>query len=866
MKNKLWLAQIPIIVVCSLAFFIMELGVDGTIDSQSLSRTGVVQMLPKNLYPEVAMSKMTRVLRDQVRPALMYVSNVFSDAKFRWRGRRNGKNENIVVVDIDEDSIVTKGRWPWHRDLTAALIEGVFEAGARTVGLDIVFSEDDPRVSSDLGKLLDSKKLGDFKAAFETDPLLAKVIEKYSDRLVMGWVPHSCQPLYQSADVCPIIEHIHEMEYPKNYEKYAIQDQSPLDAFFTRTPVLSVGDALVNIPLYNDVAKHAGYFTTDMDPDGVIRRSAVVQLMNGKAYPSLALEMARVALGEELKIEFTEDERIKSLSFAHSGQNIPLTPVGVVEYNSRGGLKYHSRNNNRRSPFPIISALDILNHKKEQTSVSGRALASTNDIEASLKQLSQETDRISSELAKPTKKYTPEEKAQLSDQLASLEAMKQDMMTEREGEENYRKLKDAIVMIGLSATGAFDMRAFTFDKNVPGVEGHANLIDNFISGDLIQRGSGWRTPVWLYFLMILGGVIFAYMAQKLEAIPALFFMITVFAGFTVFDVKVLFENYNTDWHTGFLYIEFFSIFVLTVAIKYVMEEKNKKFVRAAFSKYVAPAVVDAIMKDPEKLTVGGERRDLTIMFSDIRSFTTFSERLDAKTLASFLNEYLSIMTEIIFANQGTLDKYIGDAIMAFWGAPLDQAKHAHYACRAAFQMMEALAKNKDRWKKHYDVDVVIGVGVNSGLVSVGNMGSNNNFAYTVIGDHVNLASRLEGLTKYYEAGIMTTRFTFDSIKASGETPPPHRTLDLVRVKGKNNGVELIQILETPMSQDAIGLFDQARALYAQQKWDEAIVIFTKVLELLPTDGPTKMYIERCKRFKVFSPGQDWDGVFEMRSK
>jgi adenylate cyclase len=342
-----------------------------------------------------------------------------------------------------------------------------------------------------------------------------------------------------------------------------------------------------------------------------------------------------------------------------------------------------------------------------------------------------------------------------------------------------------------------------------------------------------------------------------------------------FDVKILFSQNNINWNTSLLAIELFSIFVFTLAIKYVKEERNKKFVRGAFAKYVAPAVVDSILKDPAKLTVGGEKKDLTILFSDIRGFTTFSEKMDAKALSSFLNDYLGIMTEIVFANEGTLDKYIGDAIMAFWGAPLDQPRHAENACRAAVQMMQALAQNKDRFREQYGVEVDIGIGLNTGTVSVGNMGSSNNFAYTVIGDHVNLASRLEGLTKYYATSIVTTRFAFDSIKNSGRPEPEHRILDFVKVKGKKKAVELIQVLDRPMSREALEVFEQARQTYRLQKWDDAIGLFKKANDLIivkdgakfgELDGACAMYIERCEKLKNSPPGPDWDGTWEMDSK
>jgi adenylate cyclase len=241
--------------------------------------------------------------------------------------------------------------------------------------------------------------------------------------------------------------------------------------------------------------------------------------------------------------------------------------------------------------------------------------------------------------------------------------------------------------------------------------------------------------------------------------------------------------------------------------------------------------------------------------------------MDAKALAAFLNDYLGSMTRIVFAHDGTLDKYIGDAVMAFWGAPLDQPKHAYNCATAAIAMMKALADNRERFKTQYDVEVNIGIGINTGVVNVGNMGSDTNFEYTVIGDHVNLASRLEGLTKAYGVSIVTTRFTMDHIKELGVPLPAHRILDHVKVKGKKNAVELIQLTEGTLSELGMKLFEEGQKLYAQQQWDSAIAKFNEANHAFGgKDGPCAVYIERCEDFKKAPPESDWDGSWEMHSK
>ncbi|OFZ21735.1 MAG: hypothetical protein A2X94_15725 [Bdellovibrionales bacterium GWB1_55_8] len=778
MKNKLWFLQIPFILFFTLAFVVDELGVQGALENATL--------------------------RETVFPTLRRVSGLFTDAKFKVRGPESPKNK-VIIVEVDSRSIEAIGRWPWHRDATALLISQIMEAGAKVVGLDIVFSEPDQRVPDELKAILRQNKLGNIAEQFETDLFLESVIRQYADRLVLGWTSDQyCQPLYLGHDECAVAEPEVLETHPAGFEKFAYTHfESPSGFDPTRTPLMSLLYFIANLPSYNAVAHHSGYLNVWPDPDSLVRRMSLLMMAGGRPYPGLALEMARVGLGEELQLKLDDQQRVESVMFAKSGKSIPVTPVGVMEVNFRGPGR----------TFPYISALDVLS----------------------------DDDRLQGD------EFTG----------AFKNALKSDVF------------KDAYVLIGVSALGVFDMRAFPFDSNVPGVEGHANILDNLISVDSLVNTSMSNASFWIGLLMVVGAALFAYTVGRLEAIPAVLFFIGLLSAVFAVDTKILFAS-NRNWNTTFFYLELVSIFVFTIALKYVMEERNKKFIRGAFTKYVAPAVVDAILKDPTKLSVGGEKRDLTILFSDIRGFTTFSEKMDAKQLAGLLNDYLGIMTKIVFHHQGTLDKYIGDAIMAFWGAPLDQPNHAANACKAAMDMMKALSEHRERFRQEYGILVDIGVGLNSGIVNVGNMGSDTNFAYTVIGDHVNLASRLEGLTKAYKAGIVTSRFTFDSILESGESLPPHRVLDFVKVKGKKQAVELIQLLEKKLPAEGLKLFDEGRQLYLGQNWDDAKERFRAASEILAedgkTDGPSEIYIERCDHFKLEPPGTGWDGSWEMLSK
>ena len=776
MKNRMWLLQLPAVIFFTFAFWITEAGVQGDLNNA--------------------------FLREKLFPGLRRYSGLITDWKFHFRGPEQPKNK-IVIVEVDSPSLERIGRWPWHRDVTAYLVDKTFQAGAKVVGLDMVFSEPDRRVSEELSKLLQEKRLGNRIREFETDYVLGEVIQKYSDKLVLGWTSEGvCQPAYLTSEECPLTNPDALATHPKNFDKFTFSlFSTPAGFDMTKTPLMSIATFIANLPEYNDVARHMGSFNVFPDPDSIIRRANLVFMADGKPYPSLPLEMARVGLNERLDLQLDQRQRIAYMKFANSGRNIPVSPLGVMEVNFRGPGR----------TFQYVSALDILSDEDQIQIEANRAIASVSKKEL---------------------------------------------------------LKDAYVLIGISALGVFDMRAFPFDSIVPGVEGHAFILDNLLSDDPIRPATG-ATSVCIFLLMTVGAIFFAYLAQRLESIPALLLFIFTFSGVAAFDQKVLFAN-NINWNTGFFYAEIAFIFALTIAIKYVLEERNKKFIRGAFSKYVAPAIVDSILKDPSKLSVGGERKELTICFTDIRGFTTFSEKMDPKRLAQFLNDYLGLMTDIVFDHEGTLDKYIGDAVMAFWGAPLDQPKHAANACKAAVRMLQTLAENYERFKTQYDVEVKVGIGVNSGPVNVGNMGSDRIFEYTVIGDHVNLASRLEGLTKYYGVGIVTTRFTLDMIKQAGETPLPNRTLDSVKVKGKKSAVELIQVFHTDMNAEGLKLFEEARELYIRKQWDEAISKFMAASEKLKTgdhnDGPSEMYVDRCKEFKKNPPEADWDGSWEMTSK
>ncbi len=425
--------------------------------------------------------------------------------------------------------------------------------------------------------------------------------------------------------------------------------------------------------------------------------------------------------------------------------------------------------------------------------------------------------------------------------------------------------KDKIVLVGASAIGIGDMRPTPFTKQgYPGVEIHANVLDNILHDNFLQRAFPEEmTDLWV---MLVCGLVMGLLFVL--ARPLISSFLYVVAGFAL----VAFVYYNFTVHGRWLsmVLPFTTLslnYLGVVSYRVLFEEKEKRKVRGAFSQYVAPGFIAQVLKDPGRLKLGGEEAELTVMFSDIRSFTSISEKLTPPQLVELLNEYLTAMTDIVFQTRGTLDKYIGDAVMAFWGRPfLDLIDHAACACRSALEMKSKLRELNTAWTQQGRPPLRIGIGINTGPMMVGNMGSLRRFNYTVMGDHVNLASRSEGLNKEYGTEIIITEFTHEYVGDQFVT----RELDLIRVKGKSKPVAIYELLGYSAERDRYGdlLRDFAQALtaYKAGKWDSAYEQFHVLAQKYPSDGPTKVFLGRCQKFLKESPEGVWDGVYTMTTK
>jgi adenylate cyclase len=299
----------------------------------------------------------------------------------------------------------------------------------------------------------------------------------------------------------------------------------------------------------------------------------------------------------------------------------------------------------------------------------------------------------------------------------------------------------------------------------------------------------------------------------------------------------------------------------------VFEEREKRKVRKTFERYVSPGVIRLIERDPKKyFKAGGESKELTVMFSDIRSFTSIAEGLTPDELVGLLNEYLGEMTDIVFARWGTLDKYIGDALMAFWGSPFPQEDHSVRACQAALDMSKRLEELNLKWEVEGKKTLRIGIGINTGKVNVGNMGSSRRFSWTVMGDPVNLASRLEGQNKEYHTARIISEFTYGQVKDQFVC----RDLDRIRVKGKLKPVKIYELIDVAKNEekhrDLLTRWHDAQDAFYRMSWNEAVQKFETLLGAYPNDGPTETFLKRSYDYFKEHPAADWDGVYVAKSK
>lgn len=580
-----------------------------------------------------------------------------------------------------------------------------------------------------------------------------------------------------------------------------------------------VGRWTLNTEEIRNHTLNTAYFNAKADPDGTVRRNYLMVRSGQSYFPSIGFlsyllatnQRAQVTLELNPQSEGQDFKMVKTLELLDEEGEVKGTIP--VDENAHLNINYAGPN----KMFVHVSAADILNDEP----------------------FLQAQELVWNE----SKGYW------------------EDAVTKYDKDEF---LKDKIMIVGATAVGLYDLRVAPFEAKFFGVETHINVVDNLLRKDFMAQHP--KEAQYMLILLLLGGILLSLLLDRFGALVGVKIFGAVMAIVIVFDYLYLFkEGYLTS--IVLPVVLFLGAYIIITVYKYFTEEKNKKALKGTFGKYVSPAIVEEILASPENIELGGRKQEVTVFFSDVRGFTTISETLSATDLSDLLNEYLTPMTEIIFENKGTLDKYIGDAIMAFFGAPLIDENHAKNGCRAALQNIERLLTLQQELVDRGLPKIDVGIGLNTGEVSVGNMGSNIVRNYTIMGDSVNLGARLEGITKQYGVRIIISEFTKAQI---GDDEFVTREVDWVRVKGKLEPVKIYELVAEGSRQgeqgELMNRFDKGFHLYHECDFVGAKKAFEHALEIKEDDFVSKLYIDRCNDYIAEPPASDWDGVFVMTTK
>jgi adenylate cyclase len=739
------------------------------------------------------------------------------DLRFRLRaGRLKHPDPRIIIVDIDQRSQEILGRWPFSRTYFANLLDALREDGAKVVAFDITFSKPDETAAPirELRQTIIERQ----KEGGQTDPQVIAELDRLSK------------------------EYDGDEQFARAIERFR---NVVLGNFFlySEYDLKGVGDKTLD--------RYANILADFPFPQVRAANPQTGQRDLAHLIEAFGPPYALLPKGTEANIEILSDA-LRNGHGATGFFNVEPDSDGVVRH-SLLVLPYGRTKN--LDDWDLYGSLDV------QTV---RLFKGVPDQQMVLD--FSETGITALEFG-PSLVIRPDAVGRMminyEGDVATYPYVSIADVVRRKFKPGTFKGK--IVLVGASATGIGDLRSTPFGGiNYPGVEIHANVIDNILNRYFLRRGAN-QVVVDLLMVFLFGMPLGMWLA--LAQPRSMLFGLLLLAPFG-FGVWYAFLH---GWWLNFIVPSGTLVANVGFVAMYraLVEEKEKRRVRGAFQQYLSPEVIRRLLENPD--LVKPRKTEITVMFSDVRGFTSISEKLDAQELAELLNEYLTDMTQIIFRHSGTLDKYIGDAVMAFWGAPFEEPHHATQGCHAALEMIARLKEMQKKWKAEGRPVLDIGVGLCTGVASVGNMGSSLRYGYTALGDTVNLSSRLEGLNKEYGTHILLS----DTTLAAVEDPLLiFRELDLIRVKGKLQPVTLYELVavrgtpegDAPDLEERLEMFAQGRACYRERRWQDAQIIFEKLVERWPEDGPARMYLNRCKEYLVAGPEEDWDGVYVMTHK
>ncbi|HUJ26227.1 MAG TPA: adenylate/guanylate cyclase domain-containing protein [Myxococcales bacterium] len=812
--------------------------------------------------------------RDDI-PLLTRMEDALTDLRFAQRVKLRGSEHShqVVVAAVDEAAIAKFGRFPWDRRVIASLIDKLNDSGVKAIGFDMSFSDQDLG-GQFAGAKRYRKRFDDISLA---SPKNLAAVERFGEaesdiagaasalQTLAREVKPGSEPIYQTA---------------KGRLDDGAQKLSATKQAF---------DDLVKA--HEAYAQELDHDLNGQDPDTVMGEAVA------RAADKLVLGMIMLTAPEMEDFKKADaDEQIARLKNAQiqspewretpdAPVSKPVTLTWVKEYAGfRAPLRAISKGAKWVGYFNSLPDFDgVIRHTALALRVGDRYYPSLDAALAAIALGLQPKDIV------PVTQ-TPDEgalidyvdfghKVQVPTDprgLMSINYIGRDRtfdnysIADIMNGKHDADLKDKIVLVGATAQGTFDQRVTPLNKISAGIETHANAVENILSKQFLKRGLAIDLGEVAFALLL--AILFAALFARVKVQYSLPVLAVATAAVWTASTLAFWAGYEV--FAALPLLELASMFVLVTVYRYATEEKDKRQLRKAFQLYLNPEVMEEMLEDPQALQLGGKELDMTVMFSDIRGFTTLSEKLSPQGLVHLLNEYLSPMTDIVFEKRGTLDKYIGDAVMAFYGAPVQTELHAANGCDAALQMMATLARLREKWHiEDPDIpDIDIGIGLNSGTMVVGNMGSQQRFNYTVMGDNVNLASRLEGQNKSYGTHILISEQTLHAARKGLKDDSAYcvREIDLITVKGKSEPVRLFELRSRgPARADELPLlggFAEALALYREQKFAEARLMFESLLARFPHDGPSAKFIERCDEMMNAPPGENWNGVYKMEHK
>ncbi|MDH5189085.1 MAG: adenylate/guanylate cyclase domain-containing protein [Rhodospirillaceae bacterium] len=725
----------------------------------------------------------------------------------------------VAIIDLDERSLSEVGQWPWSRLTIAKMVANLLNSGVAVVAFDIVFPEPDRMNPEGIVESLfniDDATRGAILKLPSNDDLLANVVKQ--GNVVLGQAGYW--------DVRPESS---EPPISKSVAWKGLVPGAPKPHAF----LPSFRSMVRNIEVIEKAAKGHGIFSLVQETDGIVRRVPTLFQYGGEIYPALSVEMMRVMFQRRTIVA-----------------DVGLTGIEGV------GI----------APKKLTDALRGLYRQ---------LLTQTGETEA----LKMVDNFFPDGLLKlPTdgkgRMWPYFSKSDPSKYISAVDVLNNKV--------DPKKLRGKMAIIGTSAVGMLDIRATPIDSVIPGVEVHAQVIEAAFSGAFLSR------PAWIngaeILLIALGGVLIIWLVPSVGAKWTLAVFLLL-AGGASSGSWYLFTEKKVLFDVTFAVGAMFFLYTTLTYLNFSREEAQKKQTRDAFSKYLSPDMVESVAADPSKLKLGGDKRDMTLLFCDVRGFTTISEQFDAEGLTALINKLLTPLTNVIMGHKGTVDKYMGDCIMAFWNAPLDDPDHVYNACVSSLLMIGEMGPLNDRLeieakeegRKH--IPLKVGLGLNTGECVVGNMGSDQRFDYSVLGDTVNLASRLEGQSKSYGMNIVLGPTTCSAVKDRLATID----LDYIQVKGKTEGTYIYglmgdgEIKEKPEFINLQNKIVDAMKAYREQRFDEAADLFKEIRTLgdqehkpwnldVTLDVLCDLYDERIAEYKINPPPADWNGVFVATSK